>query len=134
MSPYDGLTVYGPLGIGWAITLAILAVVWRDQRSQRREFIATAEAKDKAQALELERREKAHAEAMDRRDKAFIEHLERAEELASSERVTFRETVVVIAKEFAAANVKIVEMWHTNAREQREALSSALRRIGAREG
>lgn len=123
MSPYDGLTVYGPLGIGWAITLMILAVVWRDQRSQRREFLA-----------ELERRDKAHADAMDRRDKAFLEQIDRQNRESKAERDEFRDTVIVVAKEFAAANTKTVEMWQTNAREQREALASAMRRIGVREG
>lgn len=111
MSPADGLTVYGPLGIGWAITLAILAVVWKDQRSQRREFLAAAEAQTKQHAAEIAA-EKAQCKV---------------------ERDEFRATLTLIAKECAAASVKNGEMWREHARELRTTIESAARKIGSRE-
>lgn len=110
----QSLTIYGPLGIFCVILLGILAVLWRDARSQRKEFLA-----------ELERRDKAHADALEKRDRIFTDAQKQRDE-------QMRETLMVMAKEFSAATVKTVEMWKDNAREQREALSSAMKRIGSR--
>lgn len=110
VSPYESLTVYGPLGIGWAITLAILAIVWRDQRAQRREFLAAAELASKQHTEDLKRREDA----------------------CKAERDEFRETLTTIAKECAAASVRNGEMWRDHALELRRTLESAAAKIGSR--
>lgn len=118
ISGADGLTVYGPLGIGWAITLAILAVVWRELRSQRvenrtqvKEFLLATEARERQHALELERRDAQ----------------------CRAERDEFRATLTGIAKEFAEASKKGGELWREHARELRVTLESASRKIGSRE-
>ncbi len=129
ISQYDTLTVYGPLGIGWAITLAILAVVWKrlgsrdkEMEIQRGQFLA-----------ELERRDKAHAEREAARDKLFIEELERRERECRGERMEQRDAMIAMAKEFSEATKKTVEMWRENAREMKATLDSATRKIGSRE-
>jgi hypothetical protein len=115
--PDQYLVVYGPLGIGWAVTLAICAVLWRDRNTQRREFVAAIAAKD----AQLERQATVAAAETERRDRECRE-----------ERDEYRTTMAALAREQSETTRAVNEKWHDHARELRGALESASRKIGRR--
>lgn len=50
---------YGVLGVTTIVFLAIIAVLWRELRAQRRDFLAEAKRTEEAHAVEIKRKDEA---------------------------------------------------------------------------
>lgn len=122
LSRDDYLTIYGPLGIGWLITLGILAVLWRDRNAQRREFLETTEKRDKAQRAEIERLEAAHA--------AEVAHIEEARR---ADAVRYEDQLRDAAREAHEVARQINSEWREFAQSMRDVMAASTRRIARRE-
>lgn len=122
LSRDDYLTIYGPLGIGWTILIAMLTVLWKSTVSKDRTHAAALAAKDKE-----------HAETMDAARAEFLAELERRDKECKAERGEAREAMVALTREQAETMKQLDDRWRDVVRELRSALDSALRKISRRE-
>jgi flagellar biosynthesis/type III secretory pathway M-ring protein FliF/YscJ len=107
----DWFVIWGPLGVGWLVSLLAIAVLWRAFLKQRdRHEVATAKA------------DEIHRAELAKRDEAAEIARQKTEE-------TFRQ----IAREQHEATRQIADKYHDHAVSLRAVVESARNRIGRRE-